>query len=365
MHRTRYPASMKLIATPIARVCVALALLPLTAWAQSDAPPVRLAAVETERMQERIEAVGEARAARSVTLYPESTGIITELNVTADRRVAAGETLLVLESARARNALARATAERRDARNRLARYESEADDGTFSPTTLENVRREAELARLAREQAQRDLADRSRQAPFAGHLGLTDLEVGQRVDTDTAITTLDDRRTLRVRFHLAGRYHGQIGLGDRVTVSAWSRPGETLNATIEAIDSRIEQQTGTFEIEARLDNRDDRYRPGMRFRVRHALDGPRHPAIPATSLQWGDNGPYVWRIDDGSAERIGVSLIARQNEQVLVDGPLEPGDDVVSEGAQRMRPDIEVRVIDPATLDDYPRVDAIRDTAAQ
>ncbi|WP_148121983.1 efflux RND transporter periplasmic adaptor subunit [Spiribacter roseus] len=347
------------------RLTVCLMMLPAVAWAQSDAAPVRLSAVEAGQQRDRIEAVGEARAARSVTLYPESTGIVTRLNVAAGERVEAGETLVELESAQARNALERASAELRDARNRLERYESGKGAGTFSPTTLENVRREVEIARLTREQAQLDLADRSRQAPFAGHLGLTDLEVGQRVDPDTPITTLDDRQTLRVRFRLAGHYHGQLAVGDRITLTAWARPESPVSATIQAIDSRIDRDTGTFQLEARLDNRDDRFRPGMRFRITRELAGPRHASIPATALQWGDNGAYVWRVEAGTAERVNVTLVARQADQVLVDGPLEIGDDVVSEGAQRMRPGIEVRIIDPATLDDYPRIDAVRDAPAQ
>ena len=356
---------MKSIVRTLGHLVVALLLLPGLGWAQSDAAPVRLSPVEAGQQRELIEAVGEARAARSVTLYPESTGIITRLDVAAGERVEAGETLLTLASARARNALEQASAELRDARNRLERYESGNAAGTFSPTTLENVRREVEIARLTREQARLDLDDRSRQAPFPGHVGMTDLEVGQRVDPDTPITTLDNRQTLRVRFRLAGHYHDQLSVGDTVTLTAWARPQAPVTATIAAIDSRIERDTGTFELEARLDNRDDRFRPGMRFRVTRELAGPRHARIPATSLQWGDNGAYVWRVQDGTAERVDVALVARQSNQVLVDGPLETGDDVVSEGAQRMRPGIEVRIIDSATLDDYPRVDAVRDASAQ
>lgn len=335
------------------------------ARAQSDAAPVRLSGVETGEAVTRLEAVGESRAQRSVTLYPESTGIVTAIEFDAGDSVNAGETLITLDAEAERNEVARTRAELRDARRRLARYEPGIDDGTFSPTTIDDARRAVELARLALERARIERDDRRRLAPFDGHTGMTDIEVGQRVDPDTAITTLDDRTALTVRFRLAGQYLGQLAPGDNVTLSAWAHPQSAVTGTIQRVDSRIDTASGTFRVEARIGNQRDRFRPGMRFRVSTELAGPTYPRIPATSLQWGDNGPYIWVVRDGRAERLGVSLIARQSDHVLVEGELDTDDSVVSEGAQRMRPGIEVRVIDPAELDDYPALEAIRDAAAQ
>ena len=342
-----------------------VAALSGAAYAQSDPAPVRLAPVTTGEAVTRLEAVGESRAQRSVTLYPEATGIVTAINIDADSPVKAGDTLLTLDAEVERNEVARTRAELRDARRRLARYEPGIERGMFSPTTIDDARREVELARLALERARIARDDRRRLAPFDGYTAITDIEIGQRVDPDTPITTLDERATLTVRFQLAGQYFGQLAPGDEVDMTAWARPGSPVTGTIEAVDSRIDTTTGTFRVEARIDNRDDRFRPGMRFRVSTELAGPSHSRVPATSLQWGDNGAFIWVVRDGQAERVGVSLIARQRDHVLVEGELDTDDRVVSEGAQRMRPGIEVRVIDPADLDDYPAIEAIRDTAAQ
>ena len=346
-------------------VLIIAAALAGPAGAQPDPAPVRLAPVTTGEAVIPLEAVGESRAQRSVTLYPQATGIVTAINIDADSPVKAGDTLLTLDAEVERNEVARTRAELRDARRRLARYEPGIERGMFSPTTIDDARREVELARLALERARIALNDRERRAPFDGYTAMTDIEIGQRVDPDTAITTLDHRATLTVRFELAGQYFGRLTPGDEVTMTAWARPQSAVTGTIEAVDSRIDTATGTFRLEARIDNGDDRFRPGMRFRVSTELAGPTHPRIPATSLQWGDNGAYTWVVRDGQARRVGVSLIARQREHVLVEGEINADDEVVSEGAQRMRPGIEVRAIDPAELDDYPAVEAVREPAAQ
>ena len=342
-----------------------VAALSGAAYAQPEPAPVRVAPVTTGEAVTRLEAVGEARAQRSVTLYPQATGIVTAINIDADSPVKAGDTLLTLDAEVERNEVARTRAELRDARRRLARYEPGIEQGMFSPTTIDDARREVELARLALERARIALDDRRRLAPFDGYTAMTDTEVGQRVDPDIPITTLDDRTALTVRFQLAGQYFGQLMPGDEITMTAWARPRSPVTGTVEAVDSRIDPTTGTFRVEARMDNRDDRFRPGMRFRVSTELPGSTHSRVPATSLQWGDNGAFIWVVRDGQARRVGVALIARQGDHVLVEGELDTDDQVVSEGAQRMRPGIEVRVIDPADLNDYPAIDAIRDTAAQ
>jgi len=126
----------------------------------------------------------------------------------------------------------------------------------------------------------------------------------------------------------------------------------------------VSASDGTVRAEALLDNAEDRFRPGMRFRVSLDLPGDSHWRIPETALLWGDDGAYAWRIRDDQAERVRLDLISRNGAHVLVDGPLDEGDDIVSEGVQRMRPGRAVRVIDPATLDNYPALEAMRDTQA-
>ncbi len=335
------------------------ALLPLHASGQPDGAPVVLAPVATAAIEERVEAVGESRAERSVTLFTHAAGRVETVNIEADERVSAGDLLLALESESERNALASARVELADARKLLDRYERTIGSGAVPPTTIDSARREAELARLDLERARIDLADRELRAPFDGHTGLTDIEPGARVDENTAVTTIDDRDSLRVRFRLAERYFGDLSRGDPVEMRPWSNLRQPVEGVIRRVDSRIDTDTGTFALEAEVPNPADRLRPGMRFRVDVTLPGPEHSGIPATALQWGDDGAYVWLIRDGRAERTSVNLVARDGDRVLVDGPLEPGDQVVSEGAQRMRPGIEVRRIDVADLDTYPPVDAV------
>jgi multidrug efflux pump subunit AcrA (membrane-fusion protein) len=56
----------------------------------------------------------------------------------------------------------------------------------------------------------------------------------------------------------------------------------------------------------------------------------------------------VWRVSDGTAEPVRVELVRRRDGQVIVDGPLTEGEQIIVEGTQRLRPGIAVNVLNDA-----------------
>lgn len=123
------------------------------------------------------------------------------------------------------------------------------------------------------------------------------------------------------------------------------------------IGSRIDPATRTFTARARVDNASDNLRPGMSFRVSMNLEGISYPVIAETGVQWGADGAFIWRIVDGQAQRVPVTIIQRQRGQVLVDADLGEGDLIVIEGIQRMREGIEV-TYEPTGLADRTPVES-------
>ena len=344
----------------------AIVFLALSAASNALAQPaanVVVTPVEASRETIEVQAVGASRAERSIRLFPETSGTVESIRIEADRAVTAGSVLLRLDDRAEQVAVALAAVELADTRRLLARYERAEGSGAFAPSTVDEARRDVELAELELQQAQIALDERTLRAPFDGYTGLTDIEPGDRITEETEVATLDNRETLTVRFSLPERFYGQFARGDAVSLNTWHSNGPKRTARIERIGSQVDSDVGTFPVEARVHNTDDALRPGMRFRVTARLEGPRAWRLPETALLWGDNGAYAWRIQGGKAERVGLELIARERKHVLVDGPLEAGQDVVSEGTQRIRPGIEVNLIDANSLDNYPALEAEREPA--
>ncbi len=296
----------------------------------------------------QIEAVGTSRARRSAVIYPQTGGEVKAVLFETGDYVEAGAPLLRLESKREELALRLAAVEVENAELVLSRYRRIEDSGAVPVNQVDEAQTALDAARIALDQAEVVLAERTVRAPFAGHLGLTDVDPGARITATTQITQLDDRRILFVDFAAPEEVFGRIDVGDAVTVVPFAGAGRRTEATIIGLDSRIEATSRTVTVRAELDNTDDRLRPGMSFRVYLSLEGAAYPAIPETALLWGTDGPYVWRLADAVVERAAVEIVSREGGFVLVRGDLTDGARIVLEGIQKVRDGSVVRVVDVA-----------------
>lgn len=294
-------------------------------------------AVTSARETIRIQVVGTARALRSATLHAAAAGEITRVNFSADEAVKAGAVLLELDSETEQLAVDLARVRLDEARRTFKRLARLKTSGAVSGSTHDDARSALEAARIELKTAEVALADRHMVAPFSGRIGLTELDVGDRVDTDSAIATLDQRDVLLIRFEVPEALLGRINKGDRIGASPWSDRKSEREGVVFDVGSRIDERTRTFSVRARIANPDDALRPGMSFRVASEVVGAAYPVVPEIAVQWGGDGSFVWVIKDGKARQTRAVIVQRQESNILIDADVRAGDRVVVEGFHRMR----------------------------
>lgn len=290
----------------------------------------------------RVEAVGTSRAIRSITVYPATSGEVVAVNFTAGEKVNQGDVLLELDHRQEQLAVQLAELRVADTERLYRRYQRSSESGATLPTTLDAAETALEEARIELGRARIALDDRTVTAPFTGHVGITDVEAGDRIQTSSAITTLDDRSELLVSFEAPEVLVSTLRTGDAVAVAPWNTREAAVYGEIINIGSRVDPQTRTFVARARADNSADKLRPGQSFRVLLEAYGADYPVLPEIALQWGADGAYVWAVTGKQVRRLPVNIVQRQEGRVLVEGQLQEGDLIVVEGIQRMRPGIEI-----------------------
>jgi RND family efflux transporter MFP subunit len=119
---------------------------------------------------------------------------------------------------------------------------------------------------------------------------------------------------------------------------------------LTAVDNVVDRASRTLRVQAVVDNAEDRLREGMAFEVTMDFPGETYPSVDALAVQWSSTGAFVWKIEDGKAQRVPVVIRQRNPDRVLVDGALSAGDQVVIEGVQTLRPGAEVRPADDAAV---------------
>lgn len=302
-------------------------------------PPVRVIAeiLQYERERTRVEAVGTSRARLSAEIFAPASGEVVSVNFEPGQAVKSGDVLVELDSREEKLAVRLAELRLEDAVRLYDRYKRSSDSGAVLPTVLDAARTAAETARVELDRARIALADRTVEAVFDGYVGSSEIDPGDRVSTDTPITTLDDRSSLFVSFEIPEAYLGEIAVEDDVQLATWSNRTPLAAGEIVDIGSRIDPQNRTFVARAQVRNEDDALRPGMSFRVAIDVEGGLYAAVNETALQWSADGAYLWAIANGTATRMPVQIVQRREGRVLVDGNLTEGDVIVVEGTQRMR----------------------------
>ncbi len=303
----------------------------------AQAVPVLVEAAGEAPDEVTIEAIGTARAVRSVILFPKVDGEVVELPIQSGQRVRNGEVLMKLANRSAALSVRVAETRVREAKSALARAEQLRRTNVRSPANVEDAEVILERATLELQQAQENLADRTLRAPFDGIVGIPKIEIGDRITAATEIVTLDDRSTLLVEFEVAERYLSRLALGMALDARTPTFPDRRIAGSVDEIDSRVDPVSRTVLIRAAFPNGEDILRPGMSFFVTLKLPGPTMPTVPELALQWRDGKSFVWKIEEGAAQRVDVVARRRLNDTVLIEGDIIPGDLVVVEGVQRLR----------------------------
>lgn len=301
-------------------------------------PAITTALVGAANVGRTIDAVGYGRAVKSVTLVSEATGLVEAVAVRAGAAVKAGEVILKLDESEQKIALARARAQYPVAKANSERFAALYHEDSASKLEADTAFNAFKATEAELKAADFALRQRTIRAPFDGVVGLTSIEPGDYVRAGDVVTTIDDMSALIVEFAVPQEEAAGVSPGQKVE-AALAGGGGRIEGTVSAIDSRVDPASRTLKIEAAFPGDSAALLPGAAYAVSTTNEGARALSVPGLAVQWDRTGAYVWKLaEDGAVSRTGVVILQRRDEIALVDGDLAPGDVVVVEGADRVRP---------------------------
>lgn len=296
-------------------------------------------------VNDKLTAIGTGQAVRSVSVRTLVSGQIAEIPVRPGSKVEHGDVLIRLDAAEEELAVEKARLTVNDAKAKVDRLQSLVASRAASSVEADQAQNALDAAQVALREAELDLSRRTVTAPIGGSLGIMAVNIGDYVTSQSEIASIDDRSEILIEFFVPERFTAGMQVGKQVTAVAISRPGETFEGKISAVDNRVDEASRTLRVRARIANADDTLRAGMSFEVSVGFEGERWPAVDPLAIQWDSTGSYVWRVSESEASRVNVAIIQRNAETVLVKADLAVGDLVVTEGVQSVRPGATVRVI--------------------
>ncbi|WP_299567087.1 efflux RND transporter periplasmic adaptor subunit [uncultured Sulfitobacter sp.] len=302
--------------------------------------------VDERAIADRVNAIGDGRARRSVTVRSNAVGVITDLALTAGGYVESGEIIARLQDEEEEIALEQAKIQLENARADADRIERLEATGATTGVRLRETTLALRSAELAVRQAEFDLSQRVISAPISGWVGIIDLEEGDRVSAQDMIVTITDRSDILIDFRVPERIVSKIRTGQAFDVSPLGQGGTTLKGEISAIDTVVDRASRTLLVQGRVTNDADLLRAGMAFSVNLTFPGETLLSIAPLAVQWSSDGPFVWAVRDGIATRVAVEIAQRNSDEVLITAEGLAADDlVVTEGVQTLRDGVDVDVV--------------------
>ena len=327
---------------------------------RNNAPAsVTLAAVRSERVSQKLEALGNARANESVDISSKSSNIVTAVTFRDGERVKRGQVLVQLDDAQARADVAAAQAAVTESQSQYDRSRELLNTQALSKSSFDQLvaTLAANRARLGAAQAR--LEDTVIRAPFSGRVGLRRVSVGTLISPGDVITTLDDTSVIKLDFSVPENFLASVREGLSIRASAPAFPGRTFAGSVASIDSRVDMNTRSVTVRALLANEDGVLKPGMFLNVTLSNDEREALVIPEEALTPEAERQFVYVVADGKVAKREVRIGGRRPGSVEVIAGLSAGERVIVEGTQKVREGASVQATE-RTVETLPG-----DTAAE
>lgn len=332
-------------------------------------PPVSVAAATAEQRpwQQRLPAVGSLKALQGVELSLEQAGTVKSLHFESGQQVKQGQLLLQLDSDQEAALLGTAQADLGLAKVDYSRGSQLVGDQAISRGEFDRLTAQYRRNQAVVDQLKASLEKKSIKAPFSGTIGIRQVDIGDFLASGTVIATLQDLSSLYVDFNMPEQSLPQLALGQKVLLQVAAFPGQTFNATLSAINPKVDENTRNLLVRASLANPDGKLLPGMFASLLVLLPDPQpQVVVPESAITYTLYGNSVYVVSpkqnaDGQPENAAggkPQLIAeqrtirtgeRRDGVVVVSEGLKAGERVVSAGQLKLTPGAAIQITEQAS----------------
>jgi multidrug efflux system membrane fusion protein len=346
---------------------------PNPAWATSEKgpplTPVRVVEARREPLPVHLKAIGTVTPINTVTVRSRVDGQLLRVLFQEGQRVEKGTVLAEIDPATYEIALSQAegqqrqnTAQMETARSDLQRLQLLTEKKLITAQELEAQQalvreREGTLAadKARVDEARLQLAYTRIEAPISGRLGLRQVDAGNliRAGDSSGLVVITQTQPISVVFTVPEidlqKVVTPMRAGEHLSVEAWDRGEQILLASgiLKTVDNQIDIATGTLRLKAEFANDDERLFPNQFVNVRLRVSTLTEAlVIPSAAVQFGSRGTYVYVINANNEANIRDIVLGPSDGtlQAVISG-LNPGDQVVLEGLDRLREGRKVYIV--------------------
>lgn len=297
-------------------------------------------AARTESVTETVSLVGNILPNEFIDLNAETDGIVKEIRFSEGQEVEKGDVLVLLDDTKLAPQVAEAEAQLELARTSFERNRKLYEDRLLSKQEFDTASASFKANEAAVDLKRRQLRDARIVAPFSGVIGARDISPGQVINKASRLTQLVDLDTVKVQVDVPERYLNQLKEGQQVEFRVAAFPKDVFKGEVYFISPQLDPGTRTAQVRARIPNADHKLRGGMFANLELTLQ-LRDSALVIPEPAILNNGDMTLVFAVTATNTVfprPVTTGLRLAGKVEILKGLSPGDRVVVEGVQKLRP---------------------------
>lgn len=324
--------------------------------ARHGMPPVAVttAVVRPVMWPESFGTVGSFVAVRGSTLSTQDAGNVAKVSFASGSAVQQGQVLLELDTSVEEAKLRGAKARLDLAKQHLARSRMLKTQSALSVATLEDAESQLNQAEADVQSIQAAIDRKRIVAPFAGRAGIRTVNEGEFVMAGSPLVPLYSVDPIYFNFSVPQQVAPALAPGSKVAIAVDAFPGREFAGQVTAINPQVNEELRALDVQATIPNSAGELLPGMFGRVDLSLGKAEAVvAIPSTAVNFAPYGNSVYVVEKktgASGDLVTqvrqqlVELGQRRGDLVVVTRGLADGDEVVTSGVFKLRPEAAVVV---------------------
>lgn len=305
---------------------------------------VTTAAVTGESWGTSLKSVGSLTAVQGVNVSAEAPGKVIKILFEPGTAVKKGDLLLQQDISSEEAQLPGAQAQLTLVESELKRAQRMLADGITTQSDLDKAVAASMQARAQVDSIRAAIAKKTVRAPFAGRLGIRQINLGQMLREGDQIVTLQTLDPIFVDFSIPQQQLSQLRVGFPVRLSGDALGSDAISGKITAINPLVDAETRNVKVQATVSNKSERLRPGMFVNASVGLPVRQQViVIPSTAVlyaPYSDSAFVVEPAKDGKGQVLRqqfVRLGEKRGDFVAVATGLKAGETVVSTGVFKLR----------------------------
>ena len=325
-------------------------------FAAMQPPPdaVTTIVAQSEDWPSTLNAIGTVAAVQGVTVSADLPGVVGRIAFDSGKSVNKGDVLVELDTRQELAQLAAAEAQLELSRLTFERMKGLVEHDAVSRAEFDAAAATQKQAEARIHEIRATIERKTIRAPFAGVLGIREVNLGQYLTGGDAVVPLQSLNPIYVNFGIPQQDAGRMQPGRSVTIKAGDLGNAAFVGRISALDSVVDETTRNVRVQATLSNPGGKLRPGMFVQTQVSLGASQSViALPGSAISYAPYGDSVFVVSElkdqngrpyrGVRQQV-VKLGGARGDQIAVLSGIKPGEEVVTSGVFKLRNGAAVQI---------------------